>query len=149
MMNVYITLTFLLQSEEKVSLEEKVEVQNGIFTHLQNAIAHYLSGAIFGNPNGSEGIHRVTLSNFTQHEVTKTVRNSDTPEKLASGLLFLLFTNQELASGNSTKPVRPDINQLDSNRFWAIKCLCNMCKHFNNNNTLHRCRSHRLHLSCV
>ena len=51
---------------------------------LQSAV-----GAIFGDPNGNEGINRVTLPSFTQSQVMETVRKYDTPEKLAGGLLFL------------------------------------------------------------
>ena len=41
-------------------------------------------------------------------------------EKLAIGLLF---NHEELRRGNCTKPVRDDVQQLDSERLWAIKCM--------------------------
>ena len=81
-----------------------------------------VTGAIFGDPNGQEGLQRVCLPNVTQSQVTEIVRKHDTAEKLAGGLLFLLFSVNELASGNCTKPIREDIAQLDGNRLWAIKC---------------------------
>ena len=83
-----------------------------------------VKGAIFGDPNGQEGLQRVCLPHFTQNQVTEIVRKHDSAEKLAGGLLFLLFSVNELAGGNCTKPIREDINQLDGNRLWAIKCKC-------------------------
>lgn len=86
---------------------------------------HFLAtGAILGDPNGKEGLQRVILTNLTQAQVTEIDRNHDTAEKLAGGLLLLLFSLDELASGNCTKPIRDDIKQLDGNRLWAIKCKC-------------------------
>ena len=77
---------------------------------------------MFGNPKGQEGLQRVTLSSFSQAQVREVERRNETVEKLAKGLLQLLFTNDELARGNCTKPTRPDITRLDSERMWAIKC---------------------------
>jgi len=56
-----------------------------------------------------EGVDRMTLPNFTQAQVRGVERRHDTPEKLAGGLLFLLFSNEELAHGNCMKPIREDI----------------------------------------
>lgn len=49
-------------------------------------------GAIFGDPNGQEGLQKVCLPNFTQNQITQIVRKYDTAEKLAGGLLLLLFS---------------------------------------------------------
>ena len=49
-------------------------------------------------------------------------RFNESPERLALGLLLLLFTTEELSQGNCTKQVRHDIKQLDSERLWTIKC---------------------------
>ena len=37
---------------------------------------------------------------------SETVRRNNTAEKLAGGLLYLLFSTEELASGNCSKPTR-------------------------------------------
>lgn len=79
------------------------------------------AGAIFGNPNGSAR-NRITLSCVNQAQVLNIERKNNTPEKLARGLLQLLFSVDELSKGNYTKPVRDDIIQLDSEWLWAIKC---------------------------
>ena len=62
---------------------------------------------------------------YTQAQVREVERRNDTPEKLAVGLLLLLFSPKELAAGNCTKPIRDDITELDSDKVWAIKCKCN------------------------
>ena len=82
----------------------------------------YVAGAVFGDIKGEEGVRKVTLDNLTQTQVTEISRRNDSAEKLAAGLLLLLFTKDELGKGNCTKPQRPDIHQLDHNRLWAIKC---------------------------
>ena len=62
--------------------------------------------------------------NFT---LSKTVeRKNDSAKKLSKALLLLLFSSVELGRGNCTKPIREDIEQLDSERLWAIKCRVNM-----------------------
>ena len=76
---------------------------------------------MFGKPDASSR-HKVVLSSVTQSQVVDIDRKNDTVEKLAVGLLLLLFTHEELGRGNCTKPVRGDIEQLDSERLWAIKC---------------------------
>ena len=81
-----------------------------------------VSGAIFGDPNGIEGVQRVCIPTYSQKQVLEVQRKYDTPEKLAVGLLQLLFSAEELAQGNCTKPIRDDIVQLDSDKLWAIKC---------------------------
>ena len=58
----------------------------------------------------------------TRDQLVDTERKHDTPQKLALGLLLLLFSTDELAHGNCTKPVWADILQLDSERLLAIKC---------------------------
>ena len=82
------------------------------------------SGATLGNSNGKEGRDKVCLPHIKQSQVQEVERMNDTPEKLAVGLLMLLYTPDKLSSGNCTKPIRNDIMQLDSNRLWAIKCKC-------------------------
>ena len=65
---------------------------------------------------------KVVLPGVHQAKILEAERLTDTPEKLALALLLLLFTQDELGQGNCTKPTRPDIQQLDSERLWAIKC---------------------------
>ena len=78
--------------------------------------------AILGHPSGGER-QRVELKGVHQSEVQAVERrSSETPERLALGLLLLLFTSEELSTGNCTKPVRKDIKQLDAERLWAIRC---------------------------
>lgn len=77
-------------------------------------------GAIFGDPSGNKR-NKVILP-ISQARLLDVERRNDTAEKLARALLSLLFTPTELAKGNCTKPVREDINELDSERLWAIKC---------------------------
>ena len=48
----------------------------------------HTAGAVFGDSKGKEGVHKVTLENFSQAEVTEDSRKNDTPEKLAIGLLL-------------------------------------------------------------
>lgn len=91
------------------------------FNCLQSESFSSVSGAVFGNPQGCS-CHRVILSSVTPGQVLKAERLNNTPEKLASALLYLLFSSEELSRGNCTKPVRSDIIQLDSERLWAIKC---------------------------
>ena len=78
-------------------------------------------GAVLGDPVGSSH-QKVILPQFTQAQILDIERKNDAPEKLAIGLLQLLFTTEELSRGNCTKPVRGDIQQLDSERLWAIRC---------------------------
>ena len=79
------------------------------------------SDGVLGDPNGMER-NRVQLHCVTQAQVLDADRKSDSPEKLARALLQLLFTSKELAKGNCTRPMRSDIEELDSERIWAIKC---------------------------
>ena len=53
---------------------------------------------------------------LTQAQVLDAERKNDSPEKLARALLLLLFSIQELSKGNCTRPMRGDIEQLDSER---------------------------------
>ena len=85
---------------------------------------HVFAGAVFGDPHGSNKTC-VVLYTVMQSNVLDTERKNNTSEKLARALLQLLFSSQELATGNCTKPTRPDINELDSERLWAIKCKYN------------------------
>lgn len=83
--------------------------------------------AIFGDPHGGPR-EKGEVKDLTQHELRSVERRySETPERLAVGLLLLLFTSDQLKRGNCTKPVRKDIDQLDPDRVWAIKCkyACN------------------------
>ena len=64
----------------------------------------------------------MVLKHVTKEQLLDVDRRAATAEKLAVGLLQLLFSQDELRSGNCSKPTRPDIMQLDSERLWAIKC---------------------------
>ena len=75
-----------------------------------------LSDAVFGDTAGGPR-QKVVLTEFSQIQVqTVERRYNESPEKLAVGLLLLLFSSDELRQGNCTKPVRKDIKQLDSER---------------------------------
>ena len=65
----------------------------------------------------------------TQSQITDVERKNDSAEKLSKALLLLLFSSVELGRGNCTKPIREDIEQLDSERLWAIKCMFMQSKH--------------------
>ena len=64
----------------------------------------------------------INLHQFTQSQVLDCDRRANTPEKLSIALLLLLFTTDELAHGNCSKPTR-DITQLDTKRVWAINYM--------------------------
>ena len=81
----------------------------------------FSAGMVFGDPNGSSR-HKVILQNVSAGKVTELERLNDTPEKLSLALLLLLFSNEEISTGNCSKPMRQDISQLDPERLWAIKC---------------------------
>ena len=82
--------------------------------------------AVLGDPCGQLNISKVHLTNFTQRQVMECEQRANSPEKLCLELLMLLFTNEELAHGNCTRPVRDDIIQMDSEHLWAIKCKINV-----------------------
>lgn len=46
---------------------------------------------------------------------------SSTPARLAVNLLTALFSQEELATGNCTKPNRDDIKLLDQTKIQAIR----------------------------
>ena len=85
-----------------------------------------------GDPSGRLAKDKVVIPEVTQEKVICTESQNNTPEKLAVALLLLLFSREELAHENCTKPIRGDIHQLDTNQLWAIKCK----KHFTYMNTL-------------
>ena len=71
------------------------------------------SGALLGDPNGSDR-HKVFLTNnIKQGQILNAERKSTSQEQLAISLLLLLFS---IITGNCTKPVREDILQLDTER---------------------------------
>ena len=76
------------------------------------------TGAVLRNVKDSVR-QKVVLLGVPQAKILEAERLTDTPEKLA---LALLLTQEELSQGNCTKPMRSDIQQLDSERLWAIKC---------------------------
>ena len=90
--------------------------------HLPGSVFHFLD-AILGDPLGGPR-QKVAVREFRQSDIKAVERrNSESPEKLALGLLLLLlFSTEELSQGNCTKPVRKDILQLDSERLWGIQC---------------------------
>ena len=79
-------------------------------------------GTVFGNPNRKLQEQSVLIRNVSHEQLLDVEWRCSTPEKLALGLLQLLFTPEELKSGNCTKPIHSDIEQLDTERLWAIKC---------------------------
>ena len=79
------------------------------------------SRALLGDPQGPSR-QKVYLTCVTQSQVLDAERSTSTAEKLATALLLLLFSTDEIAHGNCTQPIRGDIKQLDSEKLWAIKC---------------------------
>ena len=77
------------------------------------------TGVLLGNPQGKTNIW---IPNIKMEQLLNVERCSSTAEKLAVGLLLLLYTREELRSGNCSKPIRSDIQQLDPERLWGIKC---------------------------
>jgi hypothetical protein len=100
--------------KKKKSLESEKTTTSPQAEELQSC-------AILGNPKGSSRT-KVVLPEVTQLQVLEVERKCNTVEKLARGLLQLLFTPDELSKGNCTKPIRDDINELNGERLWAIKC---------------------------
>ena len=70
---------------------------------------------------------KVILGSIIQGQITSIEHTTSSAEKLARGLLLLLFNQDELAKENCTKPVRADTQQLDHERLWAIRCKKNLC----------------------
>ena len=79
-------------------------------SNLHNACLLYIlfADAVLGDPNGGERDH-VLLHCVTHAQVLDAERKSDSPEKLARALQQLLFSSQELAKGNCTRPLHSDI----------------------------------------
>ena len=106
-----VTLTEF-KNTERVCEERKVMVKR---------IARYIDGTVFGNPNRKLQDQSVIIRNVSHDQLLEVERRCSMPEKLALGLLQLLFTPEELKSGNCTKSIRSDIEQLDTKRLRAIK----------------------------
>ena len=104
--------SYRVQNTERVCEERKVMVKH---------IARYIDGTVFGNPNRKLRDRSVILRNVSHDQLLDVERRCSMPEKLALGLIQLLFTPEELKSGNCTKSIRSDIEQLDTKRLWAIK----------------------------
>ncbi len=60
-------------------------------------------GVLLGNPSSRDKIFMAGVS-------SAAILNAVTPSKLAVNLLTVLFSHEELATGNCTKAVRSDIN---------------------------------------
>ena len=70
--------------------------------HLPGTVFHLLD-AILGDPLGGPR-QKVELREFQQSDIKAVKRrNNESPEKLALGLLLLLFSTEELSQGNCTK----------------------------------------------
>ena len=80
----------------------------------------YIGGLWFGDPNKDS--QRVFIPNcgISREQVLDVERRAGTPEKFAIGLLLLLFTPAELQWGNCTKPLRDDIQELDSAKVFGL-----------------------------
>ena len=61
------------------------------------------------------------MKNISREAVLNAESISATANKLAVNLLSVLFTQQELATGNCTKPSRDDIFLLDQEKIQAIR----------------------------
>ena len=98
---------FYIQSEEKERRQEgnpDPQASNLCNVTGNRSLLSLLSGAVFGDPNGSSRT-KVVVSSVTQAQLLAAKRTNDTAERLASALLTLLFEPKELARGNCTKPV--------------------------------------------
>ena len=76
-------------------------------------------GIWLGNPRDTH--RRVMVKNVTTEVVDRAEINGTTAEKLAVHLLAALFSPEQLARGNVTKPRRDDISQLDATKIRAIQ----------------------------
>ena len=116
-------MIFIFQSEEHdrtpIRDEQEGKLHDILCIYTNSCVCY--TGAVLGNVKGSVR-QKVVLPGVPQAKILEAERLTDTPEKLALALLLILFTQEELSQGNCTKPMRADIQQLDSERLWAIKC---------------------------
>ena len=61
------------------------------------------------------------VKDISKEAINRAEINGTTPEKLAVNLLRAMFSPQELARGNVTKPRKDGINQLDPTKIRAIR----------------------------
>lgn len=61
------------------------------------------------------------MKEVSRESVDRAEINGTTPEKLVVNLLAAIFSAQELARGNVTKPRKDGITQLDATKIRAIQ----------------------------
>ena len=90
-------------------------LQNESRQTLVGDIAHTVitTGVLFGK--------KIKINGVSKCDVTHAENVSTTPERLAINLLTILFTHEELSSGNCTKATRSDIKVLDPLKIQAIR----------------------------
>ena len=87
------------------------------FLSFNSSIFHII-GVILGNPASPT---RVRLTDIQSAAVMHAENISANAKKLAVNLLSVLFSHEELAVGNCTKPVREDIMLLDPEKIRGIR----------------------------
>ena len=67
---------------------------------------------------------RVEIPGLTREMLSTAENAGTTPEALAVQLLTAIFTDEELQTGNCTKPRKSGIVQLDQVKIKAIRGMC-------------------------
>lgn len=65
----------------------------------------------------------MVVEGVSSSQVVRAENVSPNASKLAVNLLTVLFTQEQLATGNCTKPNRSDIELLDQHKVEAIRCI--------------------------
>ena len=78
-------------------------------------------GVWLGNPRNPQ--RRVLVKDISREVVDRAEINGTTPEKLAVNLLSTMFSPQELARGNVTKPRKEGIIQLDPELYGSFRYM--------------------------
>ena len=74
------------------------------------------TGVLLGSPDSP-----ILIQNLKRESVLHAEVTANSPQKLALNLLEVLFTHEELSTGNCTKPMRADIKILDSTKLQGIR----------------------------
>ena len=67
------------------------------------------------------GLDICNFENISPNAILEAENSATTPQKLAVNLLTTMFTHDQLATGNCTKPSRDDIVLLDQLKIQAIR----------------------------
>ena len=78
-------------------------------------------GAILGNPMQRSPGSFVVLDDISNDAILHAEAISTSAQKLAINLLSVLFTQEEISTGNCTKPNREDIKVLNPLKIQGIR----------------------------